>query len=79
MTPKRARAIITDAHNYPSNGPWTDNIRYVMTLSERNEVVGVWDTMPRHTCFLEALYKIARTDNPKWTWSREVDIIQNES
>jgi hypothetical protein len=38
-----------------------------MTKEERAEVNTYWDTMPGDTCFVDAIYRIARTDDPGWS------------
>lgn len=59
MTPERAKEIIKQAQDKANVGPWSDQIEKVITKEERNEVNKVWETMPGHTCFVDALYRIA--------------------
>lgn len=60
MTPERAQEIVKQARDKATCGPWSDQLDKVMTKEERNEVNQVWDKMPGHTCFVDALYSIAR-------------------
>ena len=60
MTPERAQKIIDDARALSKCGPWSDRLDEVMTTDERQEIKAVWDTMPGYTCFVDALYRIAR-------------------
>jgi len=66
MTPKRAQEIIQAAYDRCTCGPWCDQLDKVMTDQERKEVNQVWDTMPGDTNFVDAIYRIARTDAPNW-------------
>lgn len=60
MTQQRASAIIEEAKNKTEFGPWSDQLTKVMTREERLEVNRVWDTMPGHTCFIDALFRVAK-------------------
>jgi hypothetical protein len=66
MKPERAQEIIQAAHDTAVHGPWSDQLDKVMTKEERSEVNAVWDTMPGDTCFVDAIYRIARTNDPGW-------------
>jgi hypothetical protein len=66
MTPIRAQEIIQAAYDKCTCGPWSDQLDKVMTKEERQEVNAVWDTMPGDTCFVDAIYRIARTQDPSW-------------
>lgn len=59
MTPERANEIIKEAQSGAAGAPWSDRLDKVMTKEERKEVNQVWDTLPGHTCFVDALYRIA--------------------
>lgn len=60
MTPERAREIFVEAKARTGLGPWSDQLRNVMTADERMQVLEVWKTMPGSSCFFDALNKIAR-------------------
>lgn len=60
MTPERAKEIIQQARDATTVGPWSDQLRNVMTTDERVEVLKVWRNMPGCFCFVDALNKIAR-------------------
>ena len=60
MTKERANQIIEQARNKAVFGPWCDQLDKVMLPGERAEIMAVWDTMPGHTCFVDALYRIAK-------------------
>lgn len=60
MTQERANEIIAQAKAKAVHGPWCDQLDKVMLPGERAEIVKVWKTMPGHTCFVDALYRIAR-------------------
>ncbi len=60
MTAQRAAEIIKQAQAAARFGPWVDQLRTVMTKEERGQVMRVWDEMPGHTCFADALLRIAR-------------------
>ena len=64
MNRERAREIIQRAHVLATIGPWSDQIDKVMTKEERAEVNMVWNTLPGHTCFVDALFCIAREGGP---------------
>ena len=66
MIPERAQEIIQAAYDTCTCGPWCDQLDKVMTKEERQKVNQVWDTMPGDTCFVDAIYYIARTNNPNW-------------
>lgn len=61
MTAQRAQQIIDDAHARGGCWPWSDNLDHVMRPGEREEVKAVWDTMSGSSCFVDALYRIAKT------------------
>jgi hypothetical protein len=71
MTPERAQEIIQSAYNTCTCGPWCDQIDKVMKEGERKEVIQVWDTMPGDTCFVDALYYIARTNDAMWSFNSQ--------
>ena len=58
MTPERAAEIIAQAHALAKHGPWSDQLRNVMTVDEIAGVFAVWKTMPGSTCFMDALLRI---------------------
>lgn len=66
MTPQRAREIIQAAYDACTCGPWCDWLDRVMQPGEKEEVKQVWETMPGDTCFVDAIYRIAREDQPTW-------------
>ncbi len=66
MTPNRAQYLIQAAYDKCTCGPWSDQLSRVMTEEERLEVNAVWDTMPGDTCFVDAIYYIARTNDAHW-------------
>lgn len=59
MSPTRAQGIITAARFVSTYGPWSDMIDKVMAPGEREQVIAVWELMPNHTCFVDALNLIA--------------------
>jgi hypothetical protein len=59
MTPERAQEIIRLAREKASIGPWSDMLDKVMLPGERQEVNAIWAKMPGHTCFVDALNRIA--------------------
>ena len=59
MPAARAREILRQARERATCGPWSDQIDKVTTPGERAAVNAVWDEMPGHTCFVDALYRIA--------------------
>lgn len=61
MTPERAKEIIRQAKALANVGPWSNQIDKVISKEERLEVNKVWETMPGHTCFVDALYQIINT------------------
>lgn len=78
MKPERAREIIQAAYDKASVGPWSDQLDKVMSKEERAEVCAVWETMPGHTCFVDAIYRIARQDglpHGPGCWSPEVGRV----
>jgi hypothetical protein len=60
VSPERAREIIQTARDACTCGPWVDWLDRVMGPGESDEVKAVWETMPGDTCFVDALYRIAR-------------------
>lgn len=64
MNRDRAREILQTAYDTTTCGPWSDQLDKVMTREERAEICAVWDTMPGYTCFVDALYRIAREGGP---------------
>ena len=60
MTSNRAKQIIEDARAKAVHGPWCDQLDHVMHPGERDEVNRVWETMPGYTCFVNALFRIAK-------------------
>ena len=71
MPAKRAQEIIQAAYDCSTHGPWSDNLDKVMTNEERDQVNEVWQTMPGNTCFVDALYRIARSDGSNWAVLRD--------
>jgi hypothetical protein len=67
MTPERAQQIIQAAYDTCTCGPWSDQLDKVMSREERAEVNEVWETMPGDTCFVDAIYRIAHTNDPMWS------------
>lgn len=63
MTPERAMEIIQQAKDRQHTGPWSDQIRHVITPAERLDVLVVWATMPGDACFVDALNRIARGES----------------
>jgi hypothetical protein len=59
MAPDRAKQIIEQAKATAGCGPWSDQLRKIMTIGEREFVKRVWHQMPGHTCFVDALLRIA--------------------
>ena len=53
MSPERATEIIRLGNQYA-------NYSTFCTSQEYEEVVDLWDTMPGHTCWYDALVRIAR-------------------
>lgn len=70
ITPERAQEIIQSAHDACTCGPWSDWLDRVMQPGEREEVNQVWETMPGYTCFVDAIYRIARTHIHNWNIER---------
>ncbi len=64
MSPERAQEIIKQAKEISNSfgylNPWSDQLDQVLKPGERLEVIKVWNTMPGTSCFVDALYKIAR-------------------
>jgi hypothetical protein len=61
LTSERANEIIAQARAKARTfGQWSSYLDKVMTLEERAQVTLVWETMPGHTCFVDALFRIAR-------------------
>ncbi len=58
MTSERAAEIIQQAKAKAIHGPWSDQLDKVMTREERAAVLVKWETMPGHTCFVDALLRI---------------------
>jgi len=51
MTPKRAREILDSMSPFGAMD---------YTEEEHREITAVWDTMPGHTCFFDAVVRIAK-------------------
>ena len=66
MTPERAREIIQTAWDTATIGPWSDQIDKHITKEERAEVCAFWEKLPGHTCFVDALFCIAREGGPMY-------------
>lgn len=64
MTPERATEIIHEAQSITTIGPWSDQLDRIMKPGERAAVVAVWKKMPGYTCFVDALFQIARGRTP---------------
>jgi hypothetical protein len=64
MNRDRAREIIQAAYDRATIGPWSDQLDKVMTREERTEVNAVWSALPGHTCFVDAIFCIARDGGP---------------
>lgn len=62
MTPERAAEIIKQAQTRAQYGPWSDQLKKVMTPEEHATVLAVWETMPGHTCYVDALLRIKNRD-----------------
>lgn len=62
MTPQRAQEIIDNARAHSVGFPWVDQIKNELLPGEREQVNAVWDTLPGHTHFVNALEHIARGD-----------------
>lgn len=58
MTAERAREIFDHARQRATVGPWSDQLDKVMTPDERHEIKQLWATMPGHTCFVDALFRV---------------------
>lgn len=58
MTAERAAEIIEQAKRKAIYGPWSDQLDKVMTPDERADILRKWETMPGHTCFVDALLRI---------------------
>ena len=58
MTSKRAAEIIDQAKGKAVYGPWSDQIAKVITPEEHAAVLAKWETMPGHTCYVDALLRI---------------------
>lgn len=61
MTPERAQEIIKDAQSRPGAkiGPWSDQLKHVMTEQEHADVMAKWETM----CYVDALLRIAKNED----------------
>lgn len=66
MNRERAREIIQAAYDQATIGPWSDQLDKVMTKKERAEVKAFWDTLPGHTCFVDAIFCMAREGGPMY-------------
>jgi hypothetical protein len=60
ISKERAKEIIEAAQARAHCTPWSDQLVRVMTQGEYHHVRNVWDTLPGHTCFVDALCKLAR-------------------
>jgi hypothetical protein len=58
MKPERAQEILTAIYN--SRFQWQGDTDKFFRDGERKEVIDKWDTMPGHTCFADALNRIAK-------------------
>ena len=63
MTPSRATEIIATAKSLAKHGPWSDQLRNVMTVAETSDVFRVWQTMAGSTCFMDSLLQIESKTN----------------
>lgn len=59
MPAGRAQEIFRRAQERASCGPWADQIDKVISDAERAAVNAVWEDMPGHTCFVDALNRVA--------------------
>ena len=60
ITPERAREI-----SYEINQDWTMNPVHRFkpyTADERQEIMRLWTTMPGHTCFHDAVSRLAKAE-----------------
>jgi hypothetical protein len=66
MNQERAQQIVKQARAHAGCGPWSDQLDKIMTSAERDEVIAHWQTMPGHTCFVDALNRFAngRVEQP---------------
>lgn len=61
MTSERAKQIAREI--------WTNNplgghrVEQTMTEAERQEIIKFWHTLPGHTCFFDAVNRMARGDH----------------
>jgi hypothetical protein len=62
MTPERANEIIEQAQAKAKHGPWSDQLKKVMTPEEHATILAVWETMPGNTCYVDALLRIKNKD-----------------
>jgi hypothetical protein len=60
MNAERATEIINQARARATVGPWSDQLRRIITREEFREVLAVWRQMPGTTCIVDALHKIAK-------------------
>ena len=63
----RAQEIIDSINRTPFG--WERDIskdeeRGIMTRDERRAIIEFWNHMPPHTCFYDAIYRIARGEQP---------------
>ncbi|MCK9432628.1 MAG: hypothetical protein M0R00_06690 [Candidatus Omnitrophica bacterium] len=58
MDQKRAQEIVDAIHR--DRWQWQGDTNKHFRHGERAEVIEKWKTMPGHTCFADALYRIAK-------------------
>lgn len=58
MTQERAREIYEQCQTQSQSGPWSDQLRKVMTPQEIQYVNSIWVTMPGSTSYSDAFLRI---------------------
>ena len=58
MTPERAKEVYAQCRKQAGCGPWSDQLDNVLTSDEDFDLRKLWRTMPGHTCFVDALFRV---------------------
>lgn len=62
MNQQRAREVFKQARVEAKVGPWSDQLRKVMTPEEVQHVNRVWAGMPGSTSFVDAFFRVLSPD-----------------
>jgi hypothetical protein len=57
ITQERATEIFNQAVKQAKIGPWSDELRRIMTPDEIKAVYDQWQTMPGNTCFVDSFLR----------------------